>query len=80
MLTDVAERERAEQCVAQRVDHDVAIRMRDESTFMRDAHAGEHDVVAGTECVYVDALADAHGQRYRAEVAGLTLGCMVVGG
>src|SRR4051794_7204889 len=61
MMADVAQRERAEGNIAQRMDHDIAIRMRDKATIVRNVHATEHDVIAGTECVDVDALADAHG-------------------
>jgi len=60
-MADVAERERAQQRVTQRVDHHVTVGMRDESLHVRDAHASQRDVVAGSECVDVDALADAHG-------------------
>ena len=60
MVADVAERERAEDRIAQCMDHDVAVRMRDETAIVLDVDATEHDVVAGSECVDVDALADAH--------------------
>jgi hypothetical protein len=36
--------------------------MRDEAAIVLDVDAAEHDVAAGTECVDVDALADAHGR------------------
>ena len=35
MMADVAERERAEQRIAQRMDDDVAIRMRDQAAIVR---------------------------------------------
>jgi hypothetical protein len=35
--------------------------MRDEPAIVRNVDAAEHDVIAGAECVDVDALADAHG-------------------
>jgi hypothetical protein len=34
--------------------------MRDQALLVCNAHAGERDVFAGSECVDVDALADAH--------------------
>jgi hypothetical protein len=34
--------------------------MRNDPAIVRDLHAAQHDVIAGAECVYVDALADAH--------------------
>src|SRR5260221_5326538 len=60
MLADIAERERAQKRVAQRVDRNVAVRMRDDAVRMRDAHAADHYRVAGTECMDVNALAHAH--------------------
>src|SRR3954466_5304300 len=61
MVADIAERERAEDRIAQCMDDDIAIRMRDDALIMRNVDAAEHDVIAGAECVDVDALADAHG-------------------
>jgi hypothetical protein len=60
-MADVAESESAEDRIAERMDDHVAIRMRDETAIVRNVDAAEHDVIAGTECVDVDALADAHG-------------------
>jgi hypothetical protein len=39
--------------------------MRDEPAIVRNVDAAEHDVIAGAECVDVDALADAHGSKSR---------------
>ena len=35
-MADVAERERAEDRIAQRMDHDIAVRMRDEPAIVRE--------------------------------------------
>src|SRR5688500_15751756 len=56
---DVAQRERAEHRVAQRMDHNVAIGMRQHALRMRHAHATKHDVVARAEGMHVEAVADA---------------------
>ena len=59
VATDVAERECAEDGVAQRVDHHVAIAVCLDPARVRDPHAAEHHVVAVAEGVDVEALADA---------------------
>ncbi len=68
MLADVAQRQRAEQGVAQRVDHHVAIAVGKHAALVRHAHAAEHDVVALAEGVDVIALADAERKRSRGTV------------
>src|SRR5690606_25276503 len=55
---DVAQRQRAEHRVAQRMDGDVAIAVRDHATRVRHAHAAEHHVVAVAEGVDVETMAD----------------------
>ena len=60
MLADVAQRQRAEH--ARRTAHGSRRRRRECATTPRscgNAHAAEHDVVAGAECVHVEAMADA---------------------
>src|SRR5690606_691494 len=61
---DVAQRQRAEHRVAQRVQDHVAVAVRGDAAIMRHAHAAQHHVVALDEGVYVVALADAdlHGR------------------
>src|SRR6202042_3284395 len=53
VFADIAERERAEDGIAQRMNSDIAIRMRNES-------AADDDVIAVAECVNVVALSNAH--------------------
>ena len=60
MLADVAVAHGAEQRVAQRVNHHVAVRVRDDALRMGDAHAAEHDMIARAEGVHVHALSDSH--------------------
>ena len=60
MLADVAEAERPEQRVAQRVQRDVAIGMRAHPAHVRNAHAAQHHVIAGLESVHVVAGTHPH--------------------
>ncbi len=59
MHADVAQRQRAQQGVAERVDHHVAVGMREHAAIVRYAHAAHHHVVALAEGVHVVTLADA---------------------
>src|SRR5262245_66368706 len=59
MNTDVAFRKRAEDGIDERMQHDVGIGMPRETAPVRDAHAAEHDVLAGAGGVDVEADAGA---------------------
>jgi len=63
MSADVAERECTENRVAQRVDHDIAVGMRDDAAAVGDAHTTEYDVIAVTESVDVVTLTDSQTVR-----------------
>src|SRR5690606_28991718 len=58
MPADIAQRQGAEDGVAERVNHHVAIGMRQHAALVRDAHAAEHHVVALAKGVHVVALTD----------------------
>ncbi len=60
MPADIAKRERAEDRIAQRVQYDVAIRMRNQPAIMGNSHAAQNNMAAGAERVNVDTLSDAH--------------------
>ena len=60
MLADVTESHGAEQRIAERVQHHVAVRMRDDAAVVRNRDAAERDVCAGAECVDVVAKPDSH--------------------
>src|SRR5690606_31014342 len=58
MTADVAQRQRPEHGIAQGMDRDVAVAVRDHAPRMRHAYAAEHHVVAVAESVDVEAVAD----------------------
>ena len=60
MLADVAERGRAEQRVADRVDQNVCIRMALEPLLVRDLHAANDELSPGDQRVHVESLSYAH--------------------
>ena len=70
MVADVAQRERAEDGVAQRVDGHVAVAVGDQAARMRHLDAAEHDVVAVAEAVDVEAVADAELHSFRSQGRG----------
>jgi hypothetical protein len=55
VLADVAQACRAQEGVAQSVEHNVSVGVGDDAVRVRNAHATEHDKVAGAKCVYVRA-------------------------
>jgi hypothetical protein len=55
MLADVAEARSAQQRIAQSMQDHVPVRVRAHTVRVRDTHAPEHDELAGTEGVYVEA-------------------------
>src|SRR5260221_12031122 len=58
MLTDIAHPERAQHGVAKRVNHDVAVGMRDDPLRVVDSYAAQDDVVARAERMDIEPLAD----------------------
>ena len=60
MTADVALAERPQHGIAQRMDHHVAVGVRDDAAVVGNAHAAEHDVVAVAERMHVETLADSH--------------------
>ena len=54
VLTDVAQAGCAQQRIAQRMQHHVAVRMRQDSARVGNADASQHDEVAGTKRVHVE--------------------------
>jgi hypothetical protein len=62
---DVAEAGRAEQGVAQRVQRDVAVRVRDHAVVVRDAHAADDHPLTGPEGVHVESMPNAHHRSSR---------------
>ena len=66
MFADVPEPGGAEQRIAQRVQHHIAVGVRRDPPRMRHAHAAQHDEFARTEGVHVETGADPHGELRRA--------------
>ncbi len=60
VLANIAQCQRAQQRIAERVQQHVAIGMREQTMIMGHAHTAEHHMVAGPEGVNVIADADAH--------------------
>ena len=60
MRADIAVGQRAENGVGQRVQAHIGVGMAGELVRVRDAHAAQHDMIAGREGVHVDAGAGAH--------------------
>src|SRR5262249_28219565 len=60
VTTDVAQTGGTEKRIAQRMDQNIAVRVRDDAAIMRNSHAAEHDVVAGHEAMCVVAVSDQH--------------------
>ena len=66
MRTDVPERRRPEQCVDDRVDKDVTVRMRLKAGRVGNANAAEHQRLGGVrEYVRIVSETDAHGRQIR---------------
>src|SRR5450755_729725 len=57
---DVTQRQRAENRIAQGMNRDISVRMREDALRIRDAHAAEYHMLARAECMHVEALADSH--------------------
>jgi hypothetical protein len=55
VLADVAQACGTQEGVAQSVEHNVSVGVGDDAARVRNAHAAEHDKVAGAKCVYVRA-------------------------
>ena len=53
VLTDVAQARCTQEGVTQGVQYYVSVRVRDDATRVRNAHATEHYEIAGSKCVYV---------------------------
>ena len=62
---DVAIGERAENGVDQRMQRDVGVRMSGDAARMRNADAAEHDVIAVSKGMHIEAVAGAHVGRGR---------------
>ena len=60
MLTDITECSRTQQGIAQRVQQDIAIGMRDDTVRMRDTHTAERHTITGAETMHIIAVADTH--------------------
>src|SRR5581483_7152988 len=63
VLTDIAKAGGAQQRVAERVEHHVAIRVCHDAACMRYAHTAEHDELARTKRMDINALPDSHDKR-----------------
>jgi hypothetical protein len=61
MLADVAQPERAEQRIGDRMDDDIAVGVGDGADVMGDDDAAEHQAPAGLQAVDVVAVTDAEG-------------------
>src|SRR5690554_7200518 len=61
MHADVAQRQRAEDGIAQRMQDHVAVAVRHQAAVVRHAHAAEHHMLALAKGVDVVAVADADG-------------------
>jgi hypothetical protein len=71
MTTDITLAERAEHSVAERVNHHIAVGVRDDTATVGNAHAAEHDMIAVAERVYVEPLAYAHFTGHRSILRAL---------
>ena len=60
VFADVAQRERAEQCVHDRVREHVRVRVAVQPGLVRDVHPADDAFAAGHQPVYVVAVSDAH--------------------
>ena len=60
MPADVAVAQRAQHGIAERVNDDVAVRVRNHALWMRDPHTAQHDVIAFAEGMHVESLSDSH--------------------
>ncbi len=69
VLADIAKRRGAEQCVAQSMQHHVAIRMREQPELVRDPHPTEGDEIALTETMHVIAMADTHSHLHLEKIS-----------
>src|SRR5882724_8326517 len=60
MRADITKCQCAKDCIAQGMNDNVAVRMRDNALYVRDAHPAEHNVIARAKGVNVEALTDTH--------------------
>ncbi|GAA6130674.1 hypothetical protein NBRC116187_10340 [Halopseudomonas sabulinigri] len=60
MLADIAQRRRAEQCIAQRMQHHVSIGMRQQAETMGNPNASKGDEIPLGKAVNVIAMTNAH--------------------
>src|SRR5690606_25764217 len=74
VLADIAQRHRAEQCIAERMQQHVAIGMRQQAALMWNPHAAERDEVALAEAMHVVTVADTHSQNTRKRPAADSTG------
>jgi hypothetical protein len=65
MPADITQRSRTQQGIAQRMQHDVAVRVSRQPRVMRDLDTTEHQSPAGLKGMGIDALSDPyHGSRF----------------
>ena len=57
-MADIAQCQSAEQGIRQRMQSNITIRVGLQSLTVSNADAGQHDMVAGTESMHINALAD----------------------
>jgi hypothetical protein len=58
VFADIAERARAEQCIAERMQQYIAIRMRNDAARMRDTHTAERNEIAIAKTMHVITMTD----------------------
>ena len=63
MLADIAQRQRAEQRVTERMQQDITIRMGNEPVPVRNAHTAQGNEIPLAEAVHVVAVADTHKEQ-----------------
>ncbi|MCY1447631.1 hypothetical protein D9M71_642610 [compost metagenome] len=73
MLADIAQRGRAQQRIAQRVQQHVAVGMGDQPELVGNAHAAQGDEIALAEAVYVVTVANSHDQKNALNNQGVIL-------
>ena len=61
MPPDVAQRRRAEQRIADRVQQHIRVRMSEQAFFVRDLHPADDQLAAFHQLMHVVALTDPHG-------------------
>ena len=60
MPTDIAERRRPEQCVADCVNQHIPVRMGFKSSIMGNAHTADHDVITFAKAVRIVTVTNSH--------------------